>query len=176
MNYALMIIDLQKAFCGENTRESMESACKHINAILPLFRDTNSPIIWIQQMDHEHGVLPGSKGFDFLDSLNPLPGDYRIHKDYKNSFNKTDCLQILAENKTDIVVITGFCAEHCVLSTYQGALDYDLLPVILKDAIASGIQKNKEFVEDLCNIISLPVLIKLLEEKKCFVKCFTNKT
>lgn len=166
MNYALMIIDLQKAFYGGSAKESMDSACEYINAILPFFRETSSPVIWIQDKDEEDGVVPGTEAFDLLDSLKPLTGEYRVHKEYGNSFNKTDCARILKENKTDIVVITGYCAEYCVLSTYRGALDHDFVPVILKDGIASSKHKNKEFVESISNIISYPILKKLLKEKK----------
>lgn len=164
MNYALMIIDLQKAFYRGRAKESMDSACEYINAILPLFRETHSPVIWIQDKDDEDGVVPGKEGFDLLDNLKPMHGEYRVYKEYGNSFNKTDCTKILKENKTDIVVITGYCAEYCVLSTYRGALDQDFVPVILKDGIASGKQKNKEFVESISNVISYPILKKLMEE------------
>ena len=73
--------------------------------------------------------------------------------------------KILEKHKADIIVITGYCAENCVLSTYRGALDLDFLPVILKNGIASGKEENKEFVERISNIISYPVLKKLSEEK-----------
>jgi len=155
MNYALMIIDLQKAFYTGSAKESMDSVCEYINAILPLFRETNSPVIWIQHKDDEDGVIPGKEGFDLLDSLKPLPGEYRVHKEYGNSFNKTNCAKILKENRTDIVVITGFCAEYCVLSTYRGALDQDLVPVILKNGIASVKHKNKEFVEGISKLSNI---------------------
>lgn len=49
MNYALMIIDLQKAFYGGYAKESMDAACECINAVIPFFRKTKSPILWIQQ-------------------------------------------------------------------------------------------------------------------------------
>jgi len=164
MNYALMIIDLQKAFYRGPSKESMDSACEYINAVLPLFRKRKSPVLWIQDKDEEDDVVPGTEGFEFLEQLEPQEGEYRIHKEYGNSFNKTDCARILKEHKTDIVVITGYCAEQCVLSTYRGALDHDFLPVILKNGIASGKDENKEFIEKISNVISYPVLKKLLEE------------
>ncbi len=165
MNYALMIIDVQKAFYKGYAKESMNNACEYINAILPLFRKCKYPILWIQDEDEEDGVVPGKECFDFIDLLTPEKSEYRIHKKYGNSFNKTECKKILEEHKTDIIVITGYCAENCVLSTYRGALDLDFLPVILKNGIASGKEENKEFVERISNIISYPVLKKLLEEK-----------
>ncbi len=165
MNLALMIIDLQKAFCDDQSRHSMESACEYINAILPVFRKVNLPILWVQHIDEDGGVVPGTEGFEFISQLQPQEGEYRIHKKYGNSFNKTNCMDILSEKKVDTVIITGYCAEYCVLATYRGAEDQDLTPIILKNAIASPNQKNIRFVEDISDLITYGTLKKIVEEK-----------
>lgn len=165
MKYAIMIIDLQKEYYNDETKKSMDNACDYINAILPYFREGDHPVIWVQDKDEEDGVVPGYPGFDLLDGLTPNEGEYRIIKEYGNSFNKTDCEKILKDAEVDIVVITGFCAEYCVTSTYRGAQDKDLTPVILKNAIASFSDTNKGFVEDIHDTITLPILRKLLLEK-----------
>jgi nicotinamidase-related amidase len=165
MNYALLIIDLQKAFHSGYAKESMEAACESINAVIPYFRKTNSPVLWIQHKGEKEGVLPGKNGFELIDLLKPEPGDYRIHKEQVNSFEETGCAQILRERKTDIVVITGFCAEYCVLSTYKGAIEENFFPVVLKNGIASGSKEGIEMVESQTNLISHEVLQKLLVEK-----------
>jgi nicotinamidase-related amidase len=157
MKPALMIIDLQKAYYNGEGQKSMDDACEYINAVIPLFREKGLPVIWVQDIDEESGVVPGS------DCLEPENREYRIHKKYGNSFNKTKCKEILTENDVDTVIITGYCAEHCVLSTYRGALDQDLLPVILRNAIASGNKNNMKFVEEISNTISYEVLKRVLE-------------
>lgn len=58
--------------------------------------------------------------------------------------------------------MTGYCAEHCVLSTYRGARDLDLFPILLKNGIASGKTANKEFVENISETVTCGVLIKML--------------
>jgi len=166
MNCALMVIDFQKAFYKGCTKEFMDSASEYINAVLPFFRQSNSPVIWVQHKNEKEGLKPGAKDFELIDKLKPERGEPVIYKEYENSFNKTDCHKILKESKTDLVVLTGYCAEHCVLSTYRGAEDLDLLPVILKDGIASGKEENKEFIEKISNVISCEILKKLLSEKK----------
>ena len=163
MNFALMVIDLQKAYYRGTAKESMDTACEYINAVLPLFRKRGGPVLWIQHMDEEDGVVPGKEGFELLDALKPEPGEPRIRKVYGNSFNKTDCARILAESRPDLVVMTGYCAEHCVLSTYRGAQDLDFLPVILRNGIAGGSRENKDFVERMSNVITYGVLRKILE-------------
>src|SRR5690606_8674845 len=112
----------------------------------------------------EDGAVPGNDAFEFIDSLRPGEDHIKIHKEYGNSFNKTDADSLLKEHGIDTVVMTGFCAEHCVLSTYRGARDLDYFPVILKNAIASGKDANKEFVESISETITAGVLIKMLDE------------
>jgi hypothetical protein len=50
-----------------------------------------------------------------------------------------------------------------VLSTYRGALDLDLTPVLLRGAIASGDQGNLGFVLKLCDVATFRFLKKALE-------------
>jgi nicotinamidase-related amidase len=163
MKLGLMIIDMQKEFYTGRTVSQMDSATEYINAVIPLFEARGLPVIWVQDVDEEGGVVPGKDCFEFIDSLQPGPEAIRIHKKYGNSFNKTDCDRILKENGIDTVVITGFCAEYCVLSTYRGAKDLDYFPVILKNGIASVEEANKEFVENISDVISFGMLKKLLE-------------
>jgi hypothetical protein len=83
------------------------------------------------------GVSVGT-GVGSSDSLNVLPSDLHIVKTYPNAFNKTELAGDLQAIGVDTVIITGFCAEYCILSTYCGARDLDLTPVLLRNALASG--------------------------------------
>ena len=164
MKMALLAIDLQKAYYNESTKASMDSACEYINAIIPQFRKKSFPIVWIQHKDEDDGSTPGKPGFEYIELLKPETNDYRITKEYGNSFNKTNLLNIVKENGIDTVVITGFCAEYCILSTYRGAQDLDLSPVILKNAISSDNQYHLKMVEEISNIISFGILSKVIKE------------
>ena len=68
----------------------------------------------------------------------------------------------LKELKVDTVIVTGFCAEYCVLSTYRGAQDFDLNPIILKGSLASDNAEHIRFVEEITEIISYGALKTLL--------------
>lgn len=164
-----MVIDMQKEFYVGETVKQMDNAAGYINAVIPMFEKKGLPIIWVQDVNEEDGVVPGKDGFEFIDSLQPKPDAIRIHKNYGNSFNKTDVDKILKEHGIDTVVVTGFCAEFCVLSTYRGALDLDYFPVILKDGIASIDETRKQFVEDISETMTYGVLAKLLSEDKSSV-------
>jgi nicotinamidase-related amidase len=164
MKLALMIIDMQKEFYVGQIKDQMDRATEYINAVVPMFEEKGWPVIWVQDVSESDGVVPGTDGFEFIESLKPGPDAIRIHKTYGNSFNKTDVDKILKENGVDTVVLTGFCAEFCVLSTYRGAKDLDYFPVILKNGIASSDESRKQFVEDISDTITFGVLQKLLQD------------
>jgi nicotinamidase-related amidase len=163
MKIALLVIDVQKAYFDADSTKSLESAIEYINAAIELFRAKALPVICVQHRDDENNHIPGVEGFDLPESLKILPSDLHIHKTYGNSFNKTPLLDELKKMGVDTVLITGFRAEGCVLSTYRGAMDVDLTPILLRDAIAGPIKKNNHFVESISSIISYWALVKMLE-------------
>ena len=163
MKPALMIIDMQKEYFTGNAKESMTAASEYINEVVGYFKEKKLPIIWVQDIDKESGVIPGAEGFEVIDLLDKESDEIKIHKEYGNSFNKTECGNILKKEKVDVIVITGFCAENCVLSTYRGALDWDFTPVLLKNGIASGDNENLKFVEKISDVVSYKIIRKMLQ-------------
>ena len=156
-----MIIDMQKAYYEGHSKLSMDAAVEYINAAVEIFRESKLPIIWVQD---KSDAEPGQKGFDLIDSLQPMKEEYKVEKMYGNSFSKTNSLDIINKEKVDTVLITGYCAEYCVLSTYRGALDLDLTPILFRGALASGKEENIKFVENISDIMSYSVLKKVLEK------------
>jgi nicotinamidase-related amidase len=165
MKPALLVIDVQKRFFtfGPTTAQSLNDAIEYINAAIALFRERNLPIICVQHMDEVERLVPSDEGFGLPDELDILPSDLHVHKTYGNAFNRTSLGDALRDAGADTVIITGFCAENCVLSTYRGAEDLDLTPVILRGSLASGSVESIKFVESISNIISYGVLKKVLE-------------
>jgi nicotinamidase-related amidase len=165
MKPALLVIDVQKDFfkISPATAQSLNQAIEYINATVALFREKDLPIICIQHMDPEEKLVPGADGFELPDGLNILPSDLHIHKTYGNSFNKTPLENHLRELGVDTVIITGFCAEYCVLSTYRGAQNFDLTPIMLRGSLASSIEERIRFVESISDVISYGALKKVLQ-------------
>ena len=164
MKPALLVIDVQKEFFKSNaqTAQSLNNAIEYINAAIALFRAKNLPIFCIQHIDEEDQLVPGADGFDLPDGLQILPSDGHIHKTYSNAFNKTTLQSQIKELDVDTVIVSGFCAEYCVLSTYRGARDLDLTPMLLRGSLASGSPENIRFVESISDIISYGALKKIL--------------
>jgi nicotinamidase-related amidase len=164
MNPALLVIDVQKAFFGIDpaTTQSLDGAIEYINAAIALFRERGLPVICVQHMNKEEKLLPGEEGFDLPEKLNILPSDLHIHKTYGNAFNRTPLEDELKKLGVDTVILTGFCAEYCVLSTCRGAQDVDLTPIIFRGSLASGVPENVKFVESINDLISYGALKKIL--------------
>ncbi|MBC8448534.1 MAG: cysteine hydrolase [Chloroflexi bacterium] len=165
MKPALLVVDVQKEFFpfSPTTARSLSDAIEYINVAIALFREKHLPIICIQHVDEEEKLVPGEEGFELPAELDILPSDLRIHKTYGNAFNKTPLEDKLRDLGADTVLITGFCAEYCVLSTYRGAQDLDLTPIILRGSLASSVPENIRFVEGISDIISYGTLKKALE-------------
>ena len=159
-----MIIDMQKAYYQGPTVPQMDAAAEYINYVIPMFRGKGLPVIWVYNEDEDDGAVHGKEPYEFVDSLKSEPGDIKINKTYGNSFNKTDADQILKDAGVDTIVVTGFCAEYCVLSTYRGAVDLDYFPMLLKNGIASVGKENKEFVENISETVTCGVLAKMIAQ------------
>lgn len=164
MKPALLVIDVQKAFFKYDPvmTQSLERAIEYINAAIALFREKQLPVISVQHIDKSDNLVPGEDGFELPEQLKILATDLHIHKTHGNSFNKTPLAGELQKLGVDTVIITGFCAEYCVLSTCRGAEDLDLKAIILRDALASGVLKNIKFVESVNELISYGALKKVL--------------
>lgn len=162
MKLGLMVIDMQRAYYHGQSKTSMDGAAEYINEVLPWFRARNLPILWVQDADEEGGVVPGTEGFEIIENLVPALGEYRVTKTYGNSFNQTDCQKILKEQGVDTIVITGYSAEYCVLSTYRGAQDLDLTPVLLINGLASEYPERTRMVQDMSTTVSYGMLKKVM--------------
>jgi nicotinamidase-related amidase len=162
---ALLVIDVQKRFFefSPTTAQSLKDAIEYINAAVELFRERELPVIYVQHVDEERRLVPGVEGFDPPDELDILSSDLHVHKTYSNSFNKTLLEDELRERGVDTIIVTGFAAEYCVLSTYRGAQDLDLTPIMLRGSLASSRPDHIRFVESISDIVSYGALKKILE-------------
>ncbi len=165
MKAALLVIDMQEVFIDESPEItcSMLAAVEYINAAISLFRQKNLPIFVIEDMEEKDGRVPGSPGFETFSKIDLLPSDPRIHKTYGNAFNKTDLHQHLQARDVDTLILTGFAASQCVLSTYRGATDLDYHPLIMRGSLADASTERVRFVEEINELLSYGALVMLLE-------------
>ena len=160
MNPALLVIDVQKSFFSfsPETAQSLHQAIEYINAAIDLFRERSLPVISVQHKEEEDNLMPGTEGFDLPEEVQIRAEDPHIVKTYGNAFTKTSLADDLRMLGVDTVIVTGFCAEYCVLSTYRGAQDLDLTPIVLRGSLASGDAERIRFVNEICDVISYGAL------------------
>lgn len=161
----LIVIDVQQDFfkISQATAQSLHSAIEVINAAIALFREKGLPVISVQHINESDGLEPGNPGFDLPADLHILPEDLHIHKTYGNAFNKTSLADHLRELGAGPLILAGFCAEFCVLSTYRGALDQDFKPLMLQGALASETPEHIRFVEAISEGLTYGALKNLLD-------------
>jgi len=164
MKPALLVIDIQNDYFGLSPKDSdsLKSAVEYINAAIDLFRKKHLPVVVIQHKDEDRGTVPGKPGFDVPEIVKLQSQDLRIAKTYSNSFTKTMLAEKLRQLGVDTVIVTGFKAEYCVLSTYVGARDFDFKPIMLKGSLASDNAEHIRFVEEICETVSFGALETLL--------------
>ncbi len=162
MSIALLIIDMQKEFREmEPCKEMVSNALEYINEVSSLFREAGKPVIVIQ--DEEAGDGPGSEGYELMDDLDVMESDIHLSKIYSNSFWKTDLERTLKDLDVEFVVVSGFAAEHCVLFTYNGAIERGFGASILQHGIA-GLDKSRvKDTQDIRAVISYEALKYILK-------------
>jgi nicotinamidase-related amidase len=62
----------------------------------------------------------------------------------------------------DTLILTGFAASQCILSTYRGAVDLDYAPLILRGSLADASQDRIRFVEEIHDLLSYGALEKII--------------
>jgi nicotinamidase-related amidase len=83
-------------------------------------------------------LVRGEFGHDFIDELQPLPGEPVIDKPGYGAFHQTDLAQILQNRDIDHLVIGGVTTEVCVHSTLREAVDRGYRCVLASDACGSA--------------------------------------
>jgi len=165
MRPALLVVDLQQAFFSrdEATAASLLNAVEYANAAMPLFRAKGLPVVCVVHREDEDGLVPGTPGFEPHQALRFQPGDLRITKQTGSAFaGGTGLGDHLREHGIDAVVIAGFCAEYCVLSTCRGAEDEGFKALLLRDSLASSHPERIPVVEAINDGLSFGALKYLL--------------
>jgi nicotinamidase-related amidase len=163
MKPALLVIDMQEHYAGTpSVKDSFVSAIGWINEAIALFRAKGHPVIDVRHMEKDENFVPGAAGYDTHPDIKLVPGDLRVDKERGSAFAGTSLAEKLREQGVETLVLTGFCAEFCVLSTYHGAQDLGFKVMLLRGGTASYRPERIKFVEEISNIVSLGALESLL--------------
>lgn len=83
-------------------------------------------------------LVRGEYGHDFIDELQPRPGEPVIDKPGYGAFHQTDLAQVLANRSIEQLVLCGVTTEVCVHSTLREAVDRGYRCALADDACGSA--------------------------------------
>lgn len=86
-----------------------------------------------------HFTLEGSWGAEFIDELQPQPGDLVVTKFRSSAFANTNLDLLLRSNGIRTLMVTGCTTEGCVESTVRDACFYDYFPLVVSDCVGSDV-------------------------------------
>ena len=132
---ALIIIDMQKAsFIAK--RHKTREVINNIKSLAEYFRSQNVPVLHIRHEDESY--KKGSRGWDFVDDLQPQNANEIITKACCDAFIDTTLDQVLQKLNVTRLIITGCATDFCVDGTIKGAIvkGYDV--VVASDAHTTG--------------------------------------
>lgn len=163
---ALLVIDIQNAYLPMMSTEGKDMVLYMINGAIELFRENGFPVIRVHHTDPKYGPKPGTKEFEFPESVLVKPEDVRIVKNYPSAFKKTDLDKILKEKGCNSVFLCGLSAVGCVLATYFGANDLDYDTFMVRDALLSHNAEYTRAVQEFCDSVGYMALKVMLENVK----------
>jgi len=166
MKPALLVIDIQNVYLPMMSAEGKDSALYMINGAIGLFRKNDFPVIRVYHTDPMYGPKPGTKEFEFPESVWIKPEDPMVVKNYPSAFKKTDLDKILKEKGCNAVFLCGLSAVGCVIATYYGANDLDYDTFMVRDALMSQNAEYTRVVQEFCDSVGHAALKIMLENAK----------
>lgn len=165
MKAALLVIDMQNIFLQENMeRFNVGAACEYINHVAGLMRENGQVVIHVQDVE-DAGAVTGEQ-LDFIPEIHLDHRDIRLTKEKSNAFWGTKLEQILVEQEVGLVVISGFAVEHCVLFTYNGALERGFKAAMLQKGIISSHPEAITATYRDRHVVSYPVIDFFVKQVK----------
>jgi nicotinamidase-related amidase len=138
MNKALIIIDIQNFYFGEDGLEGSIQASLNAQKLLTHFREQDLPIFHVMHMINLDG-LPEDLKYkgDIHENVRPIAGEFIIPKHTPGSFKGTELLEKLKEKSIDELVICGMMSHMCVDTTTREAFNLDFKCTVIHDACAT---------------------------------------
>jgi len=155
-NYALILIDLQKAyFNNDDLKQRQADFVGHCNELLRSALVANVPIwnirtfhepngaTWTLNMKHdkEGYLFAGEQGVEMVDGLT-LPDDVvHVAKSRDSAFYNTDLAAQLRRFGVTHLVLAGASTHTCIFQSATDAYTLDFEVIIAREAIASHAPK-----------------------------------
>jgi nicotinamidase-related amidase len=166
VNPALLVVDPQNDFFDDDNCNLAEfrRVLPKINTAIALCRKQRWPVVFVQHTSLKKPA--GSREWSIYPGVDCRREDLRLNKAFSNAFWQTDLEEQLKARGVNYVVVVGFMAEHCVLSTYRGARERNFQAAVLRDGIAGEKSEYTRFVYETSATVTLNELQPLLANGK----------
>ncbi|WP_058302122.1 isochorismatase family cysteine hydrolase [Gorillibacterium timonense] len=164
MKIALLIIDLQVGLMQESPALPLRAkkACEHINYVASLLRSNRQLVVHVQDNEQQEDEA----AFAIIPEVDQEPDDLYIRKTWANGFWNTELETILRNREIDLVIVSGFAAEHCALFTFNGAVERGFKTAILQKGVVSMYEDQPLSLYRDRFTISYPVVEAILGVKE----------
>jgi nicotinamidase-related amidase len=129
-NSALLVIDVQVGVVGEAFER--DSKVANMSKAIDKARAESIPVIWVQHSDEE--LVLESADWEIVPELTPLPGEPKVRKIYRSSFEETNLEEVLAGLEVSHLYVCGAETNNCVRHTSHTALEKGYDVTLISDA------------------------------------------
>ncbi len=149
MRRALLVIDVQNDVIGNAAGAAQ--VVDNVRTLVGHCREHGVPVVWVQ---HNDPWLPrDSEGWQIVSSLQPAPGEARVDKQYRSSFEQTDLQALLAQRQE--LIVCGAETNYCIRHTVHAALERGFSITLVGDAhTCSGPDALAVIAEQNANLAS----------------------
>lgn len=171
LNTALLVIDMQNAFCHQdgsrarlgNDASALAAAIPGCRRLIEAARASKVPVIYtravyepdfadvpmkvrespmFESLLSAGFVVKGTWDADVLDELRPAPGDHVIDKNRYSAFVSSGIPALLSGMQVRNLVVCGVVTSVCVESTARDASQHDYRVFVVSDATADSDADN----------------------------------
>lgn len=158
---ALIIIDVNRAFTGSQSRPILDSveeyytscgeaawqSLKHIQRLLAVCRGKNVPVVyttndavarrfcWGPTKSSDPAEKMDPRGQDIAEAISPLPSELVIKKTKASGFFGTPLLSALRHLKCDSLLVAGTTTSGCVRASVVDAISYDFPCFVVEECV-----------------------------------------
>lgn len=157
MDTALLVLDIQKDFIGEQARMSVEKhqiepMLEKVNTIINQFNSRGISVVyignefethqWVVNFFGKNAAQKGSQGAE-LDERLLIVNDLYFPKNKANALSNDELVSYLNANSVKQIVIVGLFTEGCVMATALGCRNKKFTVTVVSDAVASLNDKKR---------------------------------
>lgn len=162
MKIGFLIVDMQESIVrGRVEQKGLDHACEYINHVADVLRSNDHVVVHVQDVEGLEESSP--EDYRIISEVNVNEKDLTVTKESSNAFWQTELESTLKSHGVELVIISGFAAEECVLFTYNGAMERGFRPVMLQNGILSTHQEAVTSTYRDRNVISYPVVDYLIK-------------